>query len=164
MTVASGGVILAASALNMDSDVVSVAVCAAVGLVVGGFCGFMVTPDIDHQWVTAEEQRIKRWFGGTVLFMWRVFWLPFLLPGHRSVWTHSWPRGTVLRQLWVAAWLVLALSIVISLAGADAVAVYQDWFDEWTLEIMAFLMALFVGWSWQDVVHLWMDSHIKSSG
>lgn len=159
--VAAGG--LALSRVARTDTGQSVMVAASVGLVIGGFAGLMITPDIDHQWTTYEELRIKRWFGKWALRLWKFYWLPFLLPGHRSHLTHSWPLGTVLRQIWFFVWPTLALALVLYLTDRSFLETIQTWLREWPAETFAMVLMIFVGWSWQDQAHLWMDSHFKIS-
>jgi uncharacterized metal-binding protein len=115
-----------------------------VGLLLGGVCGWWITPDIDHRWMTMEEYRALR-LDALLGRLWILAWRPYsLLFGHRSRWTHSW-RGTLLR----------ALPFMLGIAGFWMFVRYELVLTSRILS--PFYLGFLGGWLIQDMVHYHHD-------
>lgn len=113
-------------------------VCVGVGL--GAWAGLLVTPDIDHHYVTHEEQRIARHMGCVVGWLWRMYWWPYeSLNAHRGA-SHTWPRGTLERFVYLC-WPLLIASLWLQVA-----------------EVWLFWLCVVAGWSVQDIAHIALDN------
>lgn len=154
----AGGVALAFF-YGASPSALSATAAVAGGAVSGAVMGFLITPDIDHPWYTVEEQRIAKGCGPAALVLWSLFWLPFVAVRHRSKITHSWPLATALKQLWLTAWALVvvfvlnyALGVSVPLREEDLAYMFLAW------------LAMFLGWSVQDLVHLVLDGKILRGG
>ncbi len=115
-----------------------------VGLALGGWIGVLVTPDIDHHYITHEEHRISRW-NRLAGFLWHLYWWPYeKLRPHRGR-SHTWPAGTVERMVYLC-WPALLVS-AFHLGGPDGFGVW----------VVLFWILVFIGWSAQDCLHISMD-------
>ena len=139
-----------------DEDVLATTIILSVSFVAGAVMGYVITPDIDHDWYTVEEQRIKHATNAAVLGLWKLFWLPFVMAKHRSRVTHSWPLATVLKLAWLLFWIAVAVAAISDVLD---ISVSQAARDAAPLIILS-IIPFFAGWSVQDLVHLAMDGMI----
>lgn len=112
------------------------------GVTVGAWLGVIVTPDIDHHYITVEEQRIARW-NKIAGLLWWLYWWPYERTHPHRGKSHSWPAGTVGRMVYLC-WPLLVASMAIAEGDAGV----------W---LLLFWVLVFVGWSVQDCIHLAMD-------
>lgn len=110
-----------------------------VGVAVGGLVGCIVDPDLDHEWRTQSEQRVRR-FNPVVGLLWSAYWSPYdWAHPHRGT-SHTWPYGTLVRFVY-ALWPLLIVSVFLA---------------HWAV-VLAWWSLVFVGLSVQDCLHLYMD-------
>lgn len=113
-----------------------------IGLSLGSFGGYMVTPDADHMGTTHEEYKAMRKFGflGSLLVAWMT---PYAYTfRHRSKMSHSiWP-GTPIRFLWATLPLLLVAIALMIWAGP----IHAAWYP-----------IMLVSWSLQDIFHYKRD-------
>jgi len=113
------------------------------GVAFGGFVGKIVDPDLDHQWTTQSEQRVRR-FNRVAGLLWSAYWTPYdWAHPHRGT-SHTWPYGTLVRFLY-ALWPLIGLSL---------------WLAGMGIMLLCWWVLVFVGLSVQDCLHLWMDREI----
>lgn len=144
----SDGKIHAAYANRAAVIIVTTSTAAAIalhpimlGVAVGGLAGLLIDPDLDHQWATQSEWRVRKynWLLGR---LWSLYWTPYdWLHVHRGI-SHTWPVGTLGRFLY-ALWLPMALF----------------WYSNVTLWLCWWAL-VFVGLSVQDALHLWLDEEM----
>lgn len=115
----------------------------AGGIMFGAFCGFWITPDLDHEWTTMEEyraMRVNKGFGK----LWIALWKPYAkFFGHRSKWTHSLV-GTMIRAIPFMTVTGIFLDLLLNEFGLDPF-------------IIVFHVGTIVGWLVQDMVHYHHD-------
>lgn len=103
------------------------------GLYIGAILGHILTPDIDHHFVTYEEHRMYRinQLFGTI---WYYYWAPYQWAfSHRGI-SHIMLLGTLTRFIYLL-WYPL-------MAYPQFVVVY---------------VYMFIAWSIQDYMHLILD-------
>lgn len=129
------------TALIICSVSIPVAIISPIfaGVAVGSLIALFVEPDLDHQWRTQSEQRVRR-FNPLIGLLWSAYWTPYDWAHPHRGRSHTWPIGTLERFVY-ALWLPLLASIL----WGDWIA----WFCWWLL--------VFVGLSLQDCLHLYMD-------
>lgn len=126
--------------------------------VVGGLVnGWLVTPDIDVDHITKEEQR---WgdvpvVGGLLKTVFATFWYPYALNvPHRGI-SHAWLLGTFTRFVYQFAGLLalwfLWRAVVAVYGGKPQVE------PDWAAFPWALTSYYFVGWALQDTLHLVFD-------
>ena len=112
----------------------------------GAWLGICVDPDRDHWKTTMSEQRVyrhSRLLGDLNVWFWQSY---VRSHGHRGRGSHTWPRGTVGRFLYLL-WFPILLSLILGAGvygwplGATGVA--------W--------IGVFVGISINDCFHLLLD-------
>ena len=106
------------------------------GLIVGSLLGRFITPDRDLSQYTHEEIMLHRLFPAISWIVY-IIYTPYAkyIP-HRKI-GHTWPTGTLLRAGCLLAIPILALIILLG------------WWWGWVF--------VFLGWSAQDLGHLWLD-------
>lgn len=112
---------------------------AFLAMIVGGILGHWITPDYDinHPVYTQRKLINKFWVFG---WLWIAYWYPYRqLNFHRGS-SHSWPLGTLIRFVYLL-WLPIFLS--------GTYLPFWLYGPAWS--------AVFLGWSVQDLCHLWMD-------
>lgn len=69
-----------------------------VSATAGCLSGLIISPDLDVDSGFYGLYIIRRATGGTLAFVWQVFWWPYsrIVP-HRSFWSHSYIFGTLIR-------------------------------------------------------------------
>ena len=132
----------------------------AVGVALGGFTGWLLTPDIDVNGTTYEEYRLYKLFWPLGL-LWQNFWSPYgLIFAHRG-WSHTPFIGTLTRIVYI----VIAVTLAILTFNE-----YIFWmgYDE-NLKSDVFLAFRFISqnvemciawyllWSLQDILHYVAD-------
>lgn len=120
---------------------------AAIALVVGAALGVLITPDIDQEQRTYEENRIFHWWR-PLGWLWFVYWLPYAkffkhsrLKEDKSFirdWSHRHVLGTLTRFIYLL-WPLL---------------IYEVLYCRDSLYLFGFI---FVGWCVQDSVHIIQD-------
>lgn len=122
----------------------------SIGLMVGGVVGIIITPDIDHDKRTREENRfyaIGRPFG----ILWQVLWSPYpVIYRHRGI-SHFPILGTITRVLHI-----LIIASIIAKFGWDL------WPPDFIGPLLItygtrFWLGVFCGWCTQDIVHYFTD-------
>lgn len=120
----------------------------AIGAVIGGCIGVLITPDIDHEMRTVEE---SRWYhlGPVVGKAWQVLWSPYpILFRHRG-WSHTPVIGTLSRLI-VLWFQLLAYSLAIGfVTGIDMLGWWRGIF----YVRPDILIGVFGAWCLQDIVH-----------
>lgn len=103
------------------------------GLFMGATMGHLITPDIDHHWVTYEEHRmyrINRLFGT----LWYIYWSPYQwVFKHRGL-SHVIGFGTLTRFIYLL-WYPLTL--------------YPEYY--------VLYVCIYLTWFIQDYIHLILD-------
>lgn len=127
----------------------------AIGLTVGGVCGWLVTPDADVDGITHEE---VRWFKINPLLghVWHLFWWPYgKMFKHRGS-SHIIFWGTLTRILYIVATVTLGqllwvLCLEPNFIGADLFFVHL--YNSFPY----FCRATYLAWSVQDAIHVIFD-------
>ena len=132
----------------------------AAGAVLGGFTGWLITPDIDVNDTTYEEYRLYKLFW-PLGFVWQNLWAPYgLIFAHRG-WSHTPVVGTLTRVTY--ALIITLLSMVtfnewIRLAQYDKRLMVDPtilfvffWYN------MTFCLSWFTVWCIQDIMHFICD-------
>ena len=111
---------------------------AGVWVFLGGVGAFLAGPDLDVEGVTEDE---ARWYRVSPLLglAFHLYWLPYSLLPHRSMWSHMPGLASALRMAY--ALLLPALWWL-----------HQGWPVPWPV-----LGWMWVGWSVIDAVHLALD-------
>jgi len=116
----------------------------AIGMIIGSFSGFAVTPDADHLAMTREEYRaMKRWGLFGVLLVAYMTPYAYLIP-HRSKLSHTIFPGTLIRMAYMS--IIPTLLIIVSMKWLNI-----DTFPYWLY------IGLFFGWAAQDSLHYIRD-------
>lgn len=123
---------------------VSIAVVLALGRMeafhafLGAVGAFIAGPDLDVEGITEDE---ARWYRVSPLLglAFHLYWLPYSLLPHRSMWSHLPGLASLLRM-------------------AYALAIPAAWWLHvgWPVPVWALVWA-WVGWSVIDAVHLSLD-------
>lgn len=142
----------------------------AVGIALGAFSGFLITPDIDINATTREEYRLYKIFWPLGL-IWQNLWAPYgLLFAHRG-WSHTPVVGTLTRVTYA---LIIALLSMVTFNEWIRLAQYDKrlmvdptilfvffWYN------MTFCLSWFAMWCIQDIMHFICDiisTAIKKEG
>lgn len=114
---------------------------AALAIMAGAVCGWLMTPDLDIPHRTHEESRMWR-LSPILGVIWQTYWKPYaLLIPHRHWLSHAPGVGTAIRMLYIGWPLPLLVPSI-------------DWW---------LVLSAFVAWSIQDVAHLAADGwRVKS--
>lgn len=132
-----------------------------ISLILGGWLGYLIDPDLDSLHRTYTEGRVHRYLGRRVGKMWQALWAPYAaLVDHRSFWSHMPGIGTLLRALWLAGviafpllFLHFASVVLLDFSPLDILPAGLTRLHprpEWALWLLA-------GWTVQDFVHLVLD-------
>jgi uncharacterized metal-binding protein len=136
-----------------------------ISLILGGWLGYLIDPDLDALQRTYTEGRVHRYLGRRVGKLWQAIWAPYaVLIDHRSFWSHMPGIGTVLR----ASWLTAVAFLPLLLFHLFALAVLDISLLELLLDLLPDTLAhlhpqpqwglwLLAGWTIQDFVHLALD-------
>jgi uncharacterized metal-binding protein len=110
----------------------------ALWIFLGGVGGFLAGPDLDVKGVTEDE---ARWYRISPLLglAFHLYWLPYSLIPHRSIWSHLPGLASALR---------MAYALAIPAAWWLHVGYPVPWWE---------LMWAWAGWSVIDTVHLALD-------
>ncbi len=117
------------------------------GWALGGLLGLFIEPDLDHEWRTTSEQRVKILFGSMIGKLFQLYWSPYhVLFRHRSPWTHGTKGLGILTMVFIATpirilysfWWLLPLG---------------HYYDLWSVYKILPLTTVFCAWAIQDVVH-----------
>lgn len=104
-----------------------------IGLYVGAILGHLITPDIDHHWVTYEEQRIFR-INRLLGWLWYCYWFPYQWAFRHRGLSHVLLIGTLSRFSYLLWYPVIA---------------YPEHYP--------FYVFVFITWFIQDYTHLILD-------
>jgi len=121
------------------------------GWALGGLLGLFIDPDLDHEWLTTAEARIKKLFGSFIGKLFQLYWSPYhVFFRHRSPWTHGTKGLGFLTMIFVATpiRMLYAFWWLIPLG-------YK--FDLWSVYSSLPLLTIAVGWCLQDFVHWLRD-------
>ena len=130
-----------------------------VGLTLGAFCGWLITPDADHNVLTEEE---RRWKGKPIIGPYMLETFAGYGAKHKHRGRSHWPLWGTVSRMWYFARrfladatllayvvIVLILDGVMDGAVVDAVIPY--------LPGWPFFLSFFAGWAIQDFVHICTD-------
>lgn len=113
-------------------------------IVKGLIIGWLITPDVDIDAQTYEEERLEKlpFIGPFLGYLWQVLWYPYAraIP-HRSPLSHWPPLATFLRflYLWVWGWVIM------NCIGQNLPLAVDPWF--------------LGAWAFQDALH-WIGDHL----
>lgn len=113
---------------------------------VGLALGWALTPDLDQDGSTIEEARGRKvpivgWF--LYLAFRTAFWPYALVMPHRSLWSHGFVLGTIIRM----AYVVGLVTLLFPSLGLWA----------WLQSNLDITYSVFAGWMVQDVLHILLD-------
>ena len=127
-----------------------------IALILGGWLGYLIDPDLDALQRTYSKGRVHRYLGRRAGKVWQAIWAPYAaLIDHRSFWSHTPGISTVLRALWLAGILALPFLIFFALFGPALLDLLPASLDA-GLDPM-WLLWLLGGWTIQDAVHWALD-------
>lgn len=116
----------------------------SIGLLIGMWGGYAITPDADHTAMTREEYRAMKHWGlpGAILV---AYMMPYayIFP-HRSRWSHSIFPGTLIRIAYVS---VIPTLLLIALLNWIDIGMFPYWLYG----------GLIIAWSIQDMFHYIRD-------
>jgi uncharacterized metal-binding protein len=132
----------------------------AVGIALGGFTGWLLTPDIDVNGTTYEEYRLYKLFW-PLGFVWQNFWSPYGLTFAHRGWSHTPFIGTLTRLIYVLVAISLALltfNEYIWWMGYDE-SLKLDTFVAFRFiaQNSEMCIAWYLLWSFQDILHYVAD-------
>lgn len=90
------GIVVSAALIHKDSTFEGIFVI--VGFIIGTF---LIGPDLD---LRSRPYRRWRWL--------RFIWIPYQTFKHRSIWTHGYIIGDVIRYAYLSVWCLLLLVIL----------------------------------------------------
>lgn len=128
----------------------------AAGVALGGFTGWLLTPDIDVNGTTYEEYRLYKLFW-PLGFVWQNFWSPYgLIFAHRG-WSHTPFIGTFTRLVYILTAIslaILAFNEYVRLMNYDK-SLQSDVFIaiRFFIQNLEMCVAWFLLWSLQDILH-----------
>jgi len=127
-----------------------------ISLILGGWMGYLIDPDLDELQRTYTERRVFRYLGRRVGKVWQAIWAPYAaLIDHRSFWSHIPGVGTVIRALWLGIVLALPFLAFFAFFGPPVLDVLPN-LGGYALD-PTWLFWLLAGWSVQDTVHWALD-------
>jgi len=126
------------------------------GLVLGGLFGLFNDPDLDHRDTTRAENRVRRLFGRVPDALFRLYWTPYTLFGHRSFFTHGGYGvsgmlamvlvATPIRILYAFWWFILP-------------SIFYAPIHKYVVQVpVSFWLVIYLGWAIQDAVHRLRDN------
>lgn len=127
-----------------------------ISLILGGWMGYLIDPDLDELQRTYTERRVFRYLGRRVGKAWQAIWAPYAaLIDHRSFWSHIPGVGTVIRALWLGIVLALPFLAFVAFFGPPVLDILPK-LDAYALD-PTWLFWLLAGWTVQDGVHWALD-------
>ncbi|MBP8108041.1 MAG: DUF2227 family putative metal-binding protein [Caldilineaceae bacterium] len=134
-----------------------------ISLILGGWMGYLIDPDLDELQRTYTEGRVFRYLGRRVGKVWQAVWAPYAaLIDHRSFWSHIPGVGTVIRALWLGIVLALPFLAFVAFFGPPVLDVLPNL--DTTAVDPTWLFWLLAGWSVQDGVHWALDGFPLNNG
>lgn len=121
------------------------------GWVLGGLLGLFIDPDLDHEWLTTSESRVKKLFGNVIGKLFQLYWSPYhVLFRHRSPWTHGSKGLGFIGMIFVATPIRILYTFwwLIPLGNR---------YELWSVYENLPLVTIFCAWATQDLVHWLRD-------
>lgn len=152
----SDGVVHAGIAIGTEVLLVSGALLfptdLTLGIALGGVCGILITPDLDHHKKTIEE---LRWYRVSPILgrLWQTFTAPYDIWFVHRGWSHVHLVGTFTRMTTIG-WQFFLYSCPLEIVFKIPTISYWQYLV--SLPSM-FLIGICLGWSLQDSIHIETD-------
>lgn len=122
-----------------------------VSVIVGYIFGtYLMNPDLD-----LKSLPYRRW--GILKFI----WLPYQTFKHRSIWTHGYIIGDIIRYAYLATWIVLGAYIASFITGVPK-TYYVDHLYALAAQFKAPILSLVIGNMLSSAAHILTD-HTSST-
>lgn len=120
------------------------------GWALGGLLGLFIEPDLDNEWFTTSESRVKKLFGTVIGKLFQLYWSPYhVIFRHRSPWTHGSKGMGFLAMIFIATPIRILYTFwwLIPLGNKfDLWSIYRD-----------LPLSIYFAWAFQDLVHWLRD-------
>ncbi len=117
-----------------------------ISIIIGYLFGtYWMNPDLD-----IKSNPYRRW--GLLRFM----WIPYQKLKHRSIWTHGYVIGDIIRYLYIMGWIVLVAFVLGILTGVPYTT-YIDYLRDFVNQYKLPLLSFIIGNMLSSTAHILTD-------